>query len=448
MFTKARDINYELTLGTFFPRSTQIETREITKIKHLQRNVRFCPRLQSLVLKFPQSYHYPSNTFHEFERYPQKLKRLVIQPASGFEESSSSLERLKSLESILLTYFSLFHLEFTKSIMDALSILPHLQGIDLDFKESQNFNIYPFAFDKIAYKTLPLKKLQLKFDQKDWVSQEILKSVQNFHQLLSFTLSLKFNDLLPFISECIKDMTQLQYLKLILAHFGTTLQSTDNLQAICTEIARLELLQHLTLSFNIPALQQDKKINNPNFLLGLNDVFTRKLKTFSLTCIQFNPSSMYFDLFRMLESSKASLEKLKTDLDPYRPEKDHQRTIISFLNNVLKIRVLEFPHLDISEKQFLNEIAEIVQEMKNLGVLRVKHIKSTVTKPGFLRALEAILKKRGFKKFDYQTEYEFLKSIRNTETERLDLKEILRSNPCVELGNMFIFKDPDFNYDW
>jgi len=138
----------------------------------------------------------------------------------------------------------------------------------------------------------------------------------------------------------------------------------------------------------------------------------------------------------MLENSKASLQKLKIDLGYYYPDKDHEKAISTFLNGLLKIRVLEFPKLDISEKKFLSDISKAVQKMKYLEVLRVRMIQETVTKPGFFRGVVSILKKRGLRRFHYEVEEFFMETLKakSTNARKIILGQLRRINPSLELA--------------
>ena len=457
IFRRVHNLTYELT-GMVnghrtFTEQPSFKNSEIKKIISLQRNLRFCPKLQGLVLKFPQYPMFPSMTFHNFERYPRKLKHLHIQPACDNRMTNSSLGYLKSLEAISLTFSSTFSHNFIKNTMNTLSGLQSLKEIDLKFKDSQNFDIYSPAFDKIATQTLLLRKLRLKFDERASLPPKILESLTKFHQLSSFTLSVKCSSILPFISEALANMTQLQYLHLTLFHIDIPLKTTDDLEDLSKKISQLEKLEHLELSLNLPALSYEK-INQSTFFLHLNHLFQKpiKIKTFRFTCQQINPQSICLTLFKMLENSRDSLQNLKIDLRSYKPEEHNHTTILSFFKGLSNIRVLELPSFEIPNREFLNDLAETVQTLKYLRIFTVGMMRDTVTSSGFSSAVKSILEKKGLRVFTYKIDKDLMETLRATGNKKLkiDFQEVIKRNPYIEMTpqNPLLFNNPASNNDW
>jgi len=440
---KLRNLKYELS------QDKNYYLNHPNKINDPVKDLRHCTKLQSLDIK-------SSFIDHRFSDYSISLKRLALQ--TGFP-SDSSLRNFHRLESIHFTINSLSDL---KNICASLSKLPSLQEISLEPRGLSAVDLSTHL-KQITSEAKSFKKLQLIIEcalsfttfgiSNGSGRPHILKTLENFHKLthLSLALSISSDFFVGSILEGIRNQSRLQYLKLRIIN-GMHFEHHTTLQLLCKEISTLSQLQHLKLSFQGNYIPHGHKLEN--FLLDLDPVFNKpvKIKTFSLECNQLSPGEVYFELVHMLESLKNSLEKLKVDIGGYCFQKKEHSAVISFFKSLVNIRELYLPGVWISDKKFLNDFTETVLQYKYLRVLNIGIIKSTVTKPAFYLAIDAILKKRGLEGFQYWVQDDFMDTLKaKSKTDRkMNLVQVRRENPSLEDMPHYplLFEDDISDVNW
>jgi len=405
------------------------ESKISKEIKSLLRNLKSCPKIRAIAIKTKNGIKEYSVCFYDFQKYPSKLKRLTLEPKLATEESNSSIEHLKNLESIQL-HFDLD--KCPKSALRALtdlSNLNQLQEVNLTF-EGKISEVHS-ALTKVAQRGM-LKKLALNIKND---SVEVLKAFAGVHLgTFTFKASISNDEQLLTISNFLQGLHQLEDLQLEISHYFH-FKKASYLELICLSISKLQTLRSLRLTFKALGRFFEKD-RLPNFLPSLEKVFSKPIKlcTFSFTCNQVDTPRFLFSIIGIIKPITSFLRELEIDLGSYSPDKKSHEAISKFISRLQSIKVLKLLCFDISPKKFLIDIVQALCDLKNLRVLALQNfIKGSINAQLFLESLETILKKEGLVSFEYHLDQTFLGIFRGKKKfPVLNLKQITKTNPSLE----------------
>jgi len=447
-----RHLNYELAAESYASREVLEKTKTARERDHPLEDIKYCPKIQSLKVKVP-NYATPFfKAIYDFKQYPATIKRLSISPEFTLpEDPNSSIECLKNLQSLQMKFNQASCPSFIVRNMNSLAKLENLQELGLQFSKQMIPDVYT-AFGKISERGI-LKKLKLNFGSDVPKFEGVLKAFKGC-QLTHFSLRARTSEekMLEPIAKFLKDRTELEGLKIHIIH-EYLFNSKDVFEEICKQINKLPALRKLSINFHT-AGKPNKKTDPTALVSYLQPTLTKpiKLEALSLKCNQVDSSEEFQGIMTGLQGLTGSLHKFKVDLGAYFPNKQAHDGIISFIESLENIRVLKLLSLEIGAQKFLNDLVETVYGFKYLRVLIVGNIKGTVSKPVFLDAVEAIVKKRGLVQFDCNIAIDFMMTLRKKSktAPRVDKKKVQKINPALEIipSVLFIFDHDLFDRSW
>ena len=446
--SKLGNISYKLA-SLRFP----LQFQEGKDIQGLFKYLKYCPKIISLAMTALGNGSQISETFLKLKECPCSLKHLAIDSLLDREENPDFItipfEHFARLESLKLALNLNFSYNFLAHNITQLSRLSNLRELSINFMGE----IIPglgLGLNTLAQRKT-LKKLSLIFHDNLFIGEKTLKDLQGFSQLTHLALRVYISDLksLKLISECFQNMKELEYLKLIIIK-QHSFKSTDNLQILCEEINLLENLRHLKLSFELLGFSMQKETIT-SFIPHLQKTFTKqaKLETLSFTCAQIDSAQALLDLSSVLKDSRASLKKLKMNFENGFLDKQAQHSIINFIRNLENIRILKLPGIGIDSQNFLDQVVQGIALLKYLRAFEIGKISKEITKSGYLEAIEAILTKRGLRRFRCETsQLIFESSVKgkglversSQKADIMDFEKIVRRNPSLE--NLELAKYP------
>jgi len=423
------------------------------EVKHPLRDLKYCPKIQSLELKM-RGYTWPFlKSVYNFKQYPPKLKFLSIRPGLSLPgHLKFSFECLKNIQSLQFYSNELVPRDFTVQYFNALPNFVNLQELDLKFIQ-QYIPEIPTAFRKISERGT-LKKLSLQSVDNDYPFKgalEALKDCQLTH--LSLFLNTPTEKMFKPIAEFFKDKSELECLQVYIQVSGQKyFTSPDVFEEICKEINKLPALRKLTLHFQTDATSPCKTSGvGPTLVSYLQPTFTKtiKLEVLSLTCYEIGCSKEFQSLMTTLQGSTSSLLKLEVHFGSlYSSDPQVSDGVISFIQSLENIRVLKFPDLEIRSQKFLRAFAKAVQKLKYLRILDAGHIKGSIKNWAVvLDAIEAIATKRGLEEFNCKIP-RYLKMSLDPTAPRIDKTKVMKINPAFQRTRTVqcLFND-DQNWD-
>ena len=229
-------------------------------------------------------------------------------------------------------------------------------------------------------------------------SLEALKTCK----LISFSLKTPIEEgHFTSLAKFVESMEHLEYFELHIPDLDFLFNEDSLIIEMCKQINKHQKLRNLNLDFqNFNGIKSTKITN---FIPYLCDLFTKpiKMETLSIACYQLDPSQGLGSLMPLLETSAATLTRLRIDSRALTGDKKMHKSIMKFLRKLSNIQVLEIPCLgiNVSTIQFLDDIAEVVHELKYLRVLELGKIKGIVLLSAFYQKVEAIVSERGLRKF-------------------------------------------------
>jgi len=400
------------------------------------RYLRYCPKIESLNLGSRDG---SSQMFSGLHTYSTLLKRLALKLPNKEEERGFAfrLENFLKLESLYFKFDGNLNEDYWAWNLEGLSYLENLQEVNLEFNIDFFPEVHPMLRKMAERKTM--KKVRFIFPDSVLadapIDREIMKAFQGFDQLTHFELSILIPDdnVLKTLSESLENMKHLQDLRLTISKplgFG----SFGNLKALCQKIQNLQSLRHLHLSF-LP-IRAETEI--PNFILERKPM--KKLETLSLAYSQVNPTQSLIDLAAALKDSSTSLRNLKVFFGSCSPDQKGQRLILENLSSLSHLQVLEMLGLEVEDDNFLTQIGQAISKLKYLREFALGDVREGVTASVYEDALEAILSKRGLRKFKCQTCDSLIESCGLTislfgesTTCRVNMRRIERKNPFIEI---------------
>ena len=241
------NFTYQLTNPARLHRLPVIfQSDEVHKILN---DLKYCPKVKSLRVETLGNNESLKSSFVALERFPPSLKHLSINFL--LDQDYLNLSFLKNLTSIQLNFHSGYSNSFILKTMNSLSKLPQLQEIDLKF-DGNDFPSWQIshALQNITQKGV-LKKFKLSLTCRGPELKEILGSLKNSELFTHFSLRVFiFNDEpLLSISDCLRKMQALEYIKLNVDHDSHFNKSCTGLVDIFQQISSLQAIKHLKLSF-------------------------------------------------------------------------------------------------------------------------------------------------------------------------------------------------------
>jgi len=413
---------------------------------------------------FPQ--HQPSEYSLSTLRYCQKLQKILLGKRTGnycFQRTSKKflctrrkylamknllLDRvlpdsiMKSLNELTSVYFEyLNRIPFFGQIdrLTFIQDLPDLQKIHLKLENDPGYDLKK-VFQKIIKKDT-LKKLKLDLNLVCSLKLSQILEALNHSRISHFSLKAFVieNSLLASLAEFLKDLNQLESLKLDLGQYSQEAFNPYNqLCQLCEQITKLSLLCHLKFAFNAPR-KIPKNQRLPNFVQKLFPVFKKpvKLEALHISCNLVDHSEVFSDLMIAMQGLQTSLLKLKLDIGvPARNQKSH-KAVVNFIKNLSNLRVLKLPCIDVNSNQSLNEITESALKLKYLETILIGDIHKNVEARVYLANIRTLLYKKGLRKLHCQTNTEDLWRTTNIGMislieHKYEIENILKANPCLE----------------
>ena len=411
-FAKLQRLTYQLN-GYYSPGyHYNVPNKQSLQNKNPLKCLEYCPRIK--VLEISDRTNDCSFLYSTigFKRHLRFLEHLTLRSEGwGQMEFDFPIEFCENLRSIS---FKFYDVDFRKSIskfMNALSMLPNLQEIDLSARLSPSFDLLEI-FQKIAKKCL-LQKIKLELGSGVLKLEKILETLK-VCKLTSFSLKAFLKGgLLNSISGFLKSMSHLESLELqILSR--NLFSKIDNFVEICKQINNLQALRSLKLNFET-SKEVPESARIPNFIPYLHNLFTKQIKTevLHIECDQLVPSGALQSLLFILKNSASFLTHLKINFGALPCTKKTYQYVLKLMRNLSNIQALGIPCLEISgsASQFFNEMVQVLYAYKYLRVFIIGEIKGTVPKSVFENGVETIARKRGLRQFRFSMSQSLIESL-------------------------------------
>ena len=245
---------------------------------------------------------------------------------------------------------------------------------------------------------------------------------------------------------------QLENLQLNL-HLLRKCKTVKCLELICSQINKIKTVKHLKFSFRLAPDNSNAK-SHPELKTIFMKLFQNRL---SLETLSFSSNisspKLFVNIIQLIKTNFLSLKKLKTnnpDLIGF--EENEKKEFLQVIQSLHMIRVLKFPSLKITSRDFLLEIASSIHSLKYLRSLGLGEIQKTITKSVLLDVVKKIVSKRGLEKFIFPTHVELLLALQQSVdiSETRNLQDVRKQNPHITTlpDNPFIFDQNHFDRSW
>ena len=432
---RVNTLKYRLNLSHFSFFDEENDPKNPSKrISALIHFLRYQPSIKNLDIQFIIGDGFLTDHYWKFERYPKTLERLSLQGVNFEKSIVSSFHHLKNLKHLELIFNDRNTGEFLFSILELVpKVSSHLQTLSLSWSD----NLMPDLSSALkGMKTLKnLSQLSLDFQGGEANNLEDILQAFGDCTLSHLTLltQVEFEEQLFAIYEFLQKFRNLESLKLLIKCRKYFDNSFGNIQEILNHIDNLEFLKNLSVSIS---LQSQKNHEYPE----LDSIFTNILRkaipldTFQVQIKPFRVSHQGFlGLLQSLRPLAHTLQKLRIDVGEHnKVNKNEFKTVLVLVKSLKNIRSLQLDSLTISLKQSFVDFANIIlTTMPYLRTLVLGEVHGTVTKPIFMKVVEAIMKKKGLRRFDCHVSNNFCQILENRDETcpKLKLIEIQKVNP-------------------
>ena len=378
----------------------QVSPNALTNCSKFLHLLRYQPCVKDLTIKFAFGDHILSEKYWIFKNYPATLERLTLKNPI-FLNHPLFLNHLSNLKHLEIGFSKISRSNTPVPVLPFLSsISSHLQSLSLDLNGIEQSSDKPnFA----VLKSLDhLKRLNLKlqfFKQRD-LANVLKQFTESSINHLTLTIFLHSEKQLIHISNFIKSLTHLHFLKLDVSWRGIT-PKPHKIKDVLKQAKNLSLLTSLAISFTSRSSKQEPY---QEFTPSLNKIINNAIP---LTCfkVEFRPVNLsnkgLMKLLKSLQHHASTLIKIKIHIGEYKMNQSEVKKVLDFLKSFKNIRCLRLESLMITNKAFLVGFIDVIYGMPFIRTLSLGQI--TFNDELFLNhSLKRILEKRGLRKFNCQ----------------------------------------------